>query len=293
MSVLQPFFVMFFRPGALVTALLLPLLLSWAAPAVAGETSWAETLHARARLITGTDHTANGARRLVAGIHVQLEKGWKTYWRNPGDAGLPPSFDWSGSRNVKSATVLWPAPKRFPDPYGASIGYKNEVVFPVLVEPEDPARPVDLRVHFEYAVCLDVCIPAEAKLAARIEAQPRASSAHAALLARYLKRVPAPAGTVAGAPELRDLEIDLSSGKPHITIDAAFPSGTQGADIFVEVSPPLYIPMTRKISEQPGGVQRYRIDLAKGDDPAELKGKTLTFTLVSNASSCEVKRMVD
>ncbi|RME94510.1 MAG: cytochrome C biogenesis protein, partial [Alphaproteobacteria bacterium] len=125
MSVLQPFFVIFFRLGALFSALLLPLLLSWAAPAVAGETSWAEALHARSRLITATEHTDGAARRLVAGIHVQLEKGWKTYWRSPGDAGLPPSFDWSGSRNVKSATVLWPAPKRFPDPYGASIGYKN------------------------------------------------------------------------------------------------------------------------------------------------------------------------
>ena len=63
-------------------------------------------------------------------------QGWKTYWRMPGDAGIPPQFDWSGSQNVKSVEVLWPAPQRFIDSGGETVGYKDRVVFPLRIVPD-------------------------------------------------------------------------------------------------------------------------------------------------------------
>src|SRR5690606_3324502 len=70
-----------------------------------GELSDAEP--ARLRLVSGVAGT-KGQDAVRIGLHVALAPGWKTYWRSPGEAGIPPSFDWSGSRNLAAATVLWP-----------------------------------------------------------------------------------------------------------------------------------------------------------------------------------------
>ncbi|HCX68676.1 MAG TPA: hypothetical protein DHK64_14410, partial [Rhodobiaceae bacterium] len=48
-----------------------------------------------------------------AGLHLELSKGWKTYWRSPGEVGIPPSIDWAGSENIENVEFLWPAPERF------------------------------------------------------------------------------------------------------------------------------------------------------------------------------------
>src|SRR5208282_2413725 len=74
--------------------------------------AWDKDTHAAARLIAGSASKTSGATWLRAGVEIQLDPGWKTYWRAPGDSGVPPTLDFSGSENVKSVTVLWPAPQR-------------------------------------------------------------------------------------------------------------------------------------------------------------------------------------
>ena len=81
---------------------------------------------------------------------------------------MPPSFDWSKSANLESAQVLYPAPKRFTDKSGDTIGYKGTVVFPVRLKPKDAGKPIDVRLAFDYGVCKDICIPAQAELALSI-----------------------------------------------------------------------------------------------------------------------------
>ena len=122
------------------------LLLPPAVTAATGDASdWVQGHSSRARLIAG-----NG----LAGVEVQMPEGWKTYWRTPGDAGgVPPSFDWSQSENLAEATVLYPAPKRFSDKAGDTVGYKGTVVFPVRLAAKDPAKPIDLHLLLEYGVC--------------------------------------------------------------------------------------------------------------------------------------------
>src|SRR5271163_1985315 len=75
---------------------------------------WDTQSHTAARLIAGSPIKTAGAALLRAGVEIRLDPGWKTYWRDPGDSGVPPKLDFSGSDNVKSVTVLWPAPERFP-----------------------------------------------------------------------------------------------------------------------------------------------------------------------------------
>lgn len=127
------------------------------APVVAGE--------ATVRLLAGDIDNTNSAPVIRGGLEITLTPGWKTYWRYPGDAGVPPRFDWAGSENVAHVDVLYPAPKRIPDESGqTSIGYEQRVIFPLRVRPADPKLPVKLNLKFDFATCEKICIPADAKL---------------------------------------------------------------------------------------------------------------------------------
>src|SRR4051795_3955670 len=107
-------------------------------PALAADaSSWDGTERAAVRLIAGAARTDGAAIIQRAGVEIRLASGWKTYWRYPGDSGIPPRFDFSKSRNVKSVHVRWPAPQRLADEGSVSIGYKHGVVFPLEVVPED------------------------------------------------------------------------------------------------------------------------------------------------------------
>ena len=133
---------------------------------------------------------------VLAGIDMGLAPGWKTYWRKPGDSGIPPRFDWSASENVAGVELRWPAPERFDDPGDITFGYKKEVLWPVRVVPQDPALPVTLRVTMQYGICSDICVPREAKLELALPAMPPewnlSETADAERLRAALARVPVP-----------------------------------------------------------------------------------------------------
>jgi len=104
----------------------------------------------------------------MAAIQLDLAPGWKTYWRAPGDAGIPPQFDWSASENLKSVRMHWPAPTVFHTNGFLTIGYTDGLVLPVEVEPIDPSRPVTLRATVDLGICHDICMPAFLDLSADI-----------------------------------------------------------------------------------------------------------------------------
>jgi len=129
----------------------------------------------------------------LAGIDLRLGEGWKTYWKKPGDSGIPPVFDWSASENVAGVELRWPAPERFDAPGDITYGYEGGVVWPLRVVPEDALRPVTLRLSMFYGICSDICVPREAYLeltlppGAEIEDSPAAPR-----LREALARVPVP-----------------------------------------------------------------------------------------------------
>src|SRR5882757_9960223 len=124
-------------------------------PASAGETSaWDEGLQSAVRLIAARASGSGKTAVYRSAFEIKLNPGWKTYWRYPGDSGVPPAFDFSKSENVKSASVQFPAPSLFEDGAGGhSIGYKKGVLLPVHVVPKDPKKPAVLRAKIDYAVC--------------------------------------------------------------------------------------------------------------------------------------------
>ncbi|NUH65730.1 hypothetical protein HTT03_10595 [Sulfitobacter sp. S0837] len=117
-------------------------------------------------LLTGWQQ-ADGRR--VAAIRLRMAPGWKTYWRSPGDAGIPPEFDWSGSDNLADVAITWPAPKVFYQAGVNSIGYAREVILPLTLTPRRADQPVDLDVEIDLGVCSDICLPQTVKLNALLD----------------------------------------------------------------------------------------------------------------------------
>src|SRR3954464_7457364 len=112
--------------------------------------AWQKDAHSAVRLLAGS--RSGGV--LLGGIAIQLQPGWHTYWRNPGDSGVPPRFDFSKSDNVETVTVLWPAPTKFDDGAGGiALGYEKKVVLPLRIAAKNTDRPVTLRTEINYAVC--------------------------------------------------------------------------------------------------------------------------------------------
>ncbi|MSU88566.1 hypothetical protein GE300_02895 [Rhodobacteraceae bacterium 2CG4] len=128
--------------------------------------------------------TERGTR--MAGVRITLAPGWKTYWRAPQGIGIPPQFDWAGSQNVARAQVHFPAPEVL-DSFGQlSLAYSDEVVFPVELTLQDPAKPVRLALSLSYGVCAEVCVPALSGAALAIP--PEATGGGAAIRAAWNTR---------------------------------------------------------------------------------------------------------
>jgi len=247
--------------------------------------AWVQAHHTRARLIADEGRGVGLKSGLRAGIHIELDPGWKTYWRTPGGAGgVPPYFDWTGSKNLKSAKVLYPAPKRIPGEDGVSIGYKKEVVFPVKIVPLDESKPVELALQIDYGVCKDICVPVQSRLKLGLGKSPgavRSAGVDGQLLKRFAERVPGEAGAVdADRPKLHSIKINFDDRQPELIVEADYPMGAEGADLFVEAPEGLYIPLPRRISAGDQGRVRFRIDLSKGEAPELLRGKELRLTFV-------------
>ena len=103
--------------------------------------------------------TARGT--YMAALQLTLSDGWKTYWRAPGDAGIPPEFDWRGSHNLAGMSMTWPSPEVFDQNGMTSVGYTHQLVLPVEITPVRAGDPVHLRGEMLFGICKDVCIPGE------------------------------------------------------------------------------------------------------------------------------------
>lgn len=104
----------------------------------------------------------------MSAISLTLAPGWHTYWRSPGETGIPPVFDWSASSNLKSVALHWPSPQVITQNGSVSIGYLDALTLPVEVVPLDPGKPVHLAVKMDLGICQDICMPAALALNATL-----------------------------------------------------------------------------------------------------------------------------
>lgn len=267
----------------------------WASIAQAqSATPWTDGYNSKTRMVAGAvAKSGSMSAHSVAGIEIVMADGWKTYWRNPGDAGgIPPNFDWSGSDNLASAKVLYPAPTRLSDASGDSVGYKKSVVFPIEVTPKDLTKPVMLNVAMEFGVCREICVPAEAKLSLSIPAQPRDPAT--ATLASALEAVPRKAADRRpNDPEFKSGRATLTGDNPKLEVDIAFAGAGVGGDVFIEAPDGIYLALPKKVDAATGAIRTFVVDLATGVEPGELKGKTLLITMVSASGHSEASWKIE
>jgi DsbC/DsbD-like thiol-disulfide interchange protein len=250
-------------------------------------TQWDGDARSGVRTIAGARPA--GAAYLRAGVEIRLMRGWHTYWRYPGDAGVPPQFDFSGSRNVKHVDVSWPAPARKVDSGGTSIGYSLGVVFPLRVVPQEANKPVTLRLRLQYAICEKLCIPAEARSELTL-ASGRASqdAALAAAEGRVPKRLNLGEGD---GLSIRSLRRERAGDKERAVVDVAGPAGV---DLFVEGPNPHWaLPVPTPVAGAPAGQQRFVFELDGAPAGESYKGALLTLTAVAPGRSIEVATRLD
>lgn len=241
---------------------------------------WVSDQHSAVRLLAGS---RSGAV-LLGGIAFQLQPGWKTYWRTPGDSGVPPRFDFSKSENVEAVTILWPAPQAFPDGAGGiSLGYKGQVVLPLRIVTKHADKPVTLRATVDYAVCDKLCVP--------VQAAPELSFASVAstqdgALAAALDTVPVPASVGdAGPVTIRDV---VRKGDKDVEVDVVAPTGAK-VSLFVEgPTPDWALPVPQEIKGTSPDIRRFGFVLDGLPPGAQATGAALKFTLVGPDKAYEV-----
>jgi DsbC/DsbD-like thiol-disulfide interchange protein len=300
--------------------------------------NWDTQTHTASRLIAGAasksqESKNNGSKNqesnsldgksddgafLRAGIEIRLAPGWQTYWRDPGDSGAPPKFDFSASENVKSVSVLWPAPQRFPDGAGGnSIGYINHVILPLHVVPTDDAKQTALRLKLNYDICSNICIPVEADLALRLAGNGTEDAAieraevrvprHVALGVSLGQEHHAEAsqlgqahaqdtqgGAGAKSDELAILAVHRQPGGAHdrVLVEVAAP-GAAPVDLFVEgPTPDWSLPLPQQMAAN-GAIRQFAFDLDGLPPGAKPDGAALTFTAVSGEEAIEVTAHLD
>ncbi len=215
-----------------------------------------------------------------SGVYITMQKGWKTYWRVPGDGGVPPSFDWSGSENVATTNVMMPLPHRFTDENGEGIGYKTEVVFPVDVKPQDPSKPVMLDLKIFYAVCNDICVPVQAQVKVGIDAG-TVSAADKFRLRVARASVPVePDADRLAVTSLRQVEM---GGKFALEVSLKGIRSPADADIFVEAAGNSYFRKPELVS-QSGDVGTWRIAVDSYGDAVSLAGKSIRLTIADGGT---------
>ena len=253
------------------------------APAAASE--WFSYEHGAVRLISASADAGAG-RTVDLGLEFRMLPGWKIYWRSPGDAGFPPLLDWSGSTNLESASLSWPAPERFSVLGLETIGYSGEVLFPVSASVLEPGAELAIRAQLRFLTCSDICVPYETGLALTLPPGPGLTTPGAAVIDRWRARVPA---TGTNAPlSIGRVEVAGSGKDQVLVVRAAGKTAFGNPDLFVEGPdgfgfgrPDLHI-------EPDGRSALMRVAVhPPGKPPSALDGKAVILTLVDGERALE------
>jgi suppressor for copper-sensitivity B len=255
--------------------------LAAAAPdhALAAASGWVGDDHAEARLVTAAE-AAGGGPMVDAGLEIWMAPGWHTYWRTPGDAGIPTTFDWAGSENLAAATIAWPAPTRLTLQGLENYVYMDRVMLPIAVQLAEPGKPALLRASVDYAACAEICVPYHADLALDLPAGLAVPGPETALIAAARARVPGTLDAAGLALESATVTATMpASGAATLTIrlrSAGTPPRTP--ELFVEG-------LHRGSASRPQvvvtgeGRLTTLISHVSGVAASEIAGANLTFTL--------------
>ena len=219
----------------------------------------------------------------MAALHLTLAPDWKTYWRAPGEAGIPPRLDWTGSQNLRAVVLHWPSPTVITLNGIQSIGYHDQLVLPLEITAIDPSQPVELRLQMQLGICKDICIPAALTLQADLSGAGQTSPLIAAALAsRPLSG--AEAGLAGIACDVRPIDDGL-----HIAAQITLPrQGNPETVVFETADASVWV--DEATSQRDGGLLLAATDLvATQGAPFALDRSGVTVTVIGQGHSVEIK----
>ncbi|NNE80355.1 MAG: hypothetical protein HKN18_08800 [Silicimonas sp.] len=213
----------------------------------------------------------------VAGLTIRLAPGWKTYWRAPGDAGIPPTFNWSGSRNVADVSVQFPVPQVFDQNGMQSLGYDETVTFPLRIAVRDSNAPVRLQGEIDIGVCEEICVPLRLKVLASLPVDGNQGAALAALL----NDRPETGGRLS-------CEIAPISDGLRLSAEVAVPRMGQGMVAVIETSNPEVWVSQPSIRRQ-GDMVRAEVEMvAPSARPFALARSDIRMTVIAGGRAVEM-----
>jgi len=237
--------------------------------AYASSSDWFEVEGARMRLVTSGKPDADG--RLKGILDIELKSGWKTYWRDPGDAGVPPTIDASTSANVASAEFDFPAPQWHDEGDFKWAGYNYPLGLPVTFTLKDPAGPAMIDAAVFLGVCETICVPAQAKLTLDAARDPDNPDDAAAVSTAFAAIPPA------ATPEF-GVKLAEKAGDAKVLLEAAFPGDPATAELFV-AGEDGYV-FSTPVREERDGRTFFSLEVTRPDEAPD--GTGLHYTLVTD-----------
>jgi DsbC/DsbD-like thiol-disulfide interchange protein len=242
------------------------------APAAIGE--WQQGAQARVRLVAGG---VDAAGNLSAALEIALPAGWHTYWRSPGDAGVPTMTDFSASTNLGPVAVSFPVPTRDDDGYAVTNVYNDGVVLPLAASVADRGKPTTLSVDIKLGVCQQVCVPDEVQASLIVPAgeNDAAAASEIAKAAALLPGAPLP-GTFAIDSVRR---VGGTEGRPIFQFTGVVPDAAH-ADFFVE-GPADWAPFVPEPQPADGGKAIWNVQFSRLGSTIPIAGANLRVTIRS------------
>lgn len=202
-------------------------------------------------------------------LHQNIAPGWHTYWRNPGDSGLPTELDLTLPEGWTVGDIIWPAPKAYPLGPLTNYGYSNAVTLPVPVTVPADAAPgrIEIPAYASWLVCEDICVPEDAHLTLTLDvgdSQP--DRAGAALIAAAFDAAPEPAGA---------LEAGLVRGPESLILTLAGAPLDGGADAVANLA---FFPFNPSVIDH---AAPQRVALDAGEARVDLRPGRLTRQAVN------------
>jgi thiol:disulfide interchange protein DsbD len=221
----------------------------------------------RATLVSETEWIEPG-KPITVGLRLEMESGWHTYWKNPGDAGLPPKVNWRLPEGFVAGAIEFPAPLRIATPPLMGYGYEDEVLLPMVLE--TPASlpagtDVVLAGRADWIECKEVCIPgrAEVGLTLPVRVEPAPASKEAPSFAETRRRQP-------GAPEGWQIEASSAAGKILLAFQP--PGGGRVRDAYFFATDAKIVDHPAPQVLHPGAV-RHRLDVVRASNRTEPLGR--------------------
>ena len=248
-------------------ALALPLFL--ATPALSASSQWQQSEGGAVRIVTSGLPDAGG--RLKGALEIELKPGWKTYWRNPGAAGIPPQLDVSRSTHVSAVDMQFPPPQRIQDGDVTWAGYKHSVSLPVTFTMDRPDAVALIDADVFLGICETICIPFQASFLFDPGADAD-NAADALAVERAFAHLPDPAGAGFGITH-------ISRSADALTLTASLPEGAQSPLLFIDHSLSRHLG-TPILAEQKNETANFVVEIFD-DAGGKLEGSALIYTLTA------------